>query len=39
MLPDDVATEYIFTEKYKCSREKARGKPALILDEVMQLLR
>lgn len=38
-LPDDVANEYIFTDKFGCSREKIRGKPALITDEVMSLLR
>jgi hypothetical protein len=38
-LPDDVANEYIFTDKYGCSREKPRGQPALITDEVMSLLR
>jgi len=36
---DDAANGFIFSEKYGCSREKKRGKPALVLDEVMFLLR
>ena len=38
-LPDDVANDYIFTDLYNCSRQKKRGQSALILDEVLTLLR
>jgi hypothetical protein len=40
ILPDDVANQYIFSkEKYQCSRHKRLGRPALMLDEAMVLLR